>query len=146
MITHCRSESEASSWLWMSGSATFTIVMSSRSMNTPVLRGARYLHVLVPCPLGWSAAPADTIRVARMATQSGLFPVFEAEHGEVTSVSRIRRRVPVEEYLSLQGRFAHLFGAHPRPDLVARIQAGADLTIERFGLLPEDDRPDRESD
>src|SRR6478672_3099245 len=35
-MTHCRSDSEASSWLWMSGSATFTIVMSSSSMNTPV--------------------------------------------------------------------------------------------------------------
>ncbi len=84
------------------------------------MRGARYLHVLVPCPLGWGSASEDTIRLARLATQSGLFPVFEAEHGTVTDVTRIRRRVPVDEYLSLQGRFAHLFGDHPRPDVVAR--------------------------
>ena len=51
------------------------------------LRGARYLHVLVPCPLGWGSAPADTIRLARLAQRSGLFPVFEAEHGEVTSIA-----------------------------------------------------------
>ena len=98
-------------------------------------RGARYLHVLVPCPLGWRSASKDTIRVARLATESGIFPVFQAEHGQVTSVSRIRRQVPVEEYLTLQGRFAHLFGETPQPDVVARIQAGADRNIEKFGLL-----------
>jgi pyruvate ferredoxin oxidoreductase beta subunit len=104
------------------------------------MRGARYLHVFVPCPLGWGSASRDTIRLARLAKETGIFPVFEAEHGEVTSVSRIRRRVPVEEYLTLQRRFAHLFGDHARPDVVARIQAGADRNIQRFGLLagPDD--------
>ncbi|HEX6328750.1 MAG TPA: thiamine pyrophosphate-dependent enzyme [Jiangellaceae bacterium] len=99
------------------------------------LRGARYLHVLVPCPLGWGSAASDTIRLARLAKESGLFPVFEAERGEVTSVSKIRRRVPVEEYLRLQRRYAHLFGSSPRPDVIARLQAVADRNIERFGLL-----------
>ncbi|HEX6234736.1 MAG TPA: thiamine pyrophosphate-dependent enzyme [Jiangellaceae bacterium] len=99
------------------------------------LRGARYLHVLVPCPLGWGSAASDTIRLARLAKESGLFPVFEAERGEVTSVSKIRRRVPVEEYLRIQRRYAHLFGSSPRPDVVARLQSAADRNIERFGLL-----------
>jgi pyruvate ferredoxin oxidoreductase beta subunit len=100
-------------------------------------RGARYLHVLVPCPLGWGSAARDTIRVARLAKESGLFPVFEAENGEVVSVSPIRTRVPVEEYLKLQGRYAHLFGTSPRPDVVAEIQAIADRNIRRFGLLAQ---------
>jgi pyruvate ferredoxin oxidoreductase beta subunit len=89
----------------------------------------------VPCPLGWGSAASDTIRLARLAKESGLFPVFEAERGEVTGVSKIRRRVPVEEYLRLQRRYAHLFGSSPRPDVVARLQAVADRNIERFGLL-----------
>ncbi|KRF32376.1 thiamine pyrophosphate-dependent enzyme [Nocardioides sp. Soil805] len=101
--------------------------------------GARYLHVFVPCPLGWRAAAADTIKLARLAKESGVFPVFEAEHGEVTEVSRIRRQVPVEEYLRPQGRYAHLFGDPGRPDVVARIQARADRNIARFGLLGEGD-------
>ena len=42
-------------------------------------RGARYVHVLVPCPLGWGAAAKDTILIARLAKETGLFPVFEAE-------------------------------------------------------------------
>ena len=105
------------------------------------LRGARYLHVLVPCPLGWGSASEDTIKVARLAKETGMFPVFEAEHGQVTSVSKIRRQRPVEEYLRLQRRFAHLFAEPRRDDVIARIQARADRNIERFGLLP-DDSPD----
>jgi pyruvate ferredoxin oxidoreductase beta subunit len=99
------------------------------------IRGARYLHVLVPCPLGWGSASDETIHIARLAKESGLFPVFEAEDGVVRSVSTIRRPVPVEEYLSLQRRFAHLFGAHPRRDIIARIQSMADENIVRYGLL-----------
>ena len=101
------------------------------------MRGARYLHMLVPCPLGWGTDPCDTVAVARLATRCGLFPLYEAEYGEVTSVTPIRRRVPVEEYLRRQGRFAHLFGEHPRPDLVARLAAVAESTIAEYGLLPE---------
>jgi pyruvate ferredoxin oxidoreductase beta subunit len=99
------------------------------------LHGARYLHVLVTCPLGWGSASHDSIRIARLAKETGLFPVFEAEDGDVTSVSTIRRPVPVEEYLRPQKRFAHLFQPEPRTALIARIQARADRNIERFGLL-----------
>jgi len=99
------------------------------------LHGARYIHVFVPCPLGWGAASHDTIRLARLAKESGFFPVFEAQHGEVSRVSKIRRRVPVEEYLRPQKRFAHLFSPQPRTQDIARLQALADANIESFGLL-----------
>ena len=99
------------------------------------IHGARYLHILVPCPLGWGAASQDTIKLARLARETGLFPVFEATHGEVTAVTKIRYRVPVEEYLQPQKRFAHLFGAKAQPQVLQRIQAQADRNIKRFGLL-----------
>ena len=98
-------------------------------------RGARYLHLLVTCPLGWGCASSASIQVARLAKETGLFPVFEAEGGSVTSVSKIRRHVPVEDYLRPQKRFAHLFKDPPRTDVVERIQAIADRNIARFGLL-----------
>ncbi len=101
------------------------------------LRGARYLHILVPCPLGWGSASHDTIRLARLARETGLFPVFEARDGEVTAVTKIRHRVPVEEYLQPQRRFAHLFSGAGRPDVVALIQAEADRNIRRFKLIEE---------
>jgi pyruvate ferredoxin oxidoreductase beta subunit len=106
-------------------------------------RGARYLHVFVPCPLGWGSASRDTIRLARLVKETGLFPVFEAEHGEVVGVSKIRRRVPVEEYLKLQRRFAHLFHPERRDDVIARLQAMADRNVERFGLLADPEEAER---
>ncbi len=105
-------------------------------------RGARYIHIFVPCPLGWGAAPKDTILIARLVKETGLFPVFEAENGEVVSVSKIRRKVPVEEYMKLQRRYAHLFGDRPRTDVIERIQADADRNIRRFGLLDDQDPDD----
>ncbi len=99
------------------------------------MHGARYLHVLVPCPLGWGAASHDTLRLARLAQQSGLFPVFEAEQGVVTAVAKIRRRVPVVEYLQPQKRFAHLFAPQRRDDVIARLQAQADRNIREYRLI-----------
>ncbi len=99
------------------------------------MHGARYLHVLVPCPLGWGAASHDTLRLARLAQQSGLFPVFEAEQGVVTAVSKIRRRVPVVDYLQPQKRFAHLFAPQRRDDVIAQLQAQADRNIREYRLI-----------
>ena len=99
------------------------------------IEGSRYIHIHVPCPLGWGSAPADTIKIARLAVESGLFPLFEAEHGEITGRTEIRRQVPVEAYLKLQKRFAHLFGNPPDAVRIAAIQAIADRNIKRFGLL-----------
>jgi pyruvate ferredoxin oxidoreductase beta subunit len=102
------------------------------------IHGARYIHILVPCPLGWGAAPHDTVNLARLATESGLFPVFEAEHGEITGRRTIRRRVPVEDYLKRQRRFAHLFKPQVQVEVIARLQELADRNIRRFGLLDEE--------
>jgi pyruvate ferredoxin oxidoreductase beta subunit len=98
-------------------------------------RGARYLHVLVPCPLGWGAKSSDTIKLARLARETALFPVFEAEYGEITRVSKIRELKPVEEYMKLQKRYAHLFGAKADVEALTRIKAIAERNVRIFGLL-----------
>ena len=103
-------------------------------------RGARYLHVFVPCPLGWGSASTrhDPDRPAgqgdRASSRSS-----RPSTARSSRVSKIRRQVPVEEYLRLQRRFAHLFGDPPRTDVIARIQARADRNIRRFGLLDEEE-------
>jgi len=98
------------------------------------IHGARYIHIHVPCPLGWGSRPSDTLKVARLAVESGLFPLFEAEHGEITASLPLRQKVPVEAYLKLQRRFSHLFGEMPDREAIAMIQAIADRNIEKFGL------------
>jgi pyruvate ferredoxin oxidoreductase beta subunit len=114
-------------------------VANLRDLEVKVMRamgisGARYIHIHVPCPLGWGSAPADTIKIARLAVESGLFPLFEAEDGEITARYKLRRRVPVDEYLKLQRRFAHLFGKEPDVHTIASIQAMADRNVRTFGL------------
>jgi pyruvate ferredoxin oxidoreductase beta subunit len=102
------------------------------------LHGARYVHIHVPCPLGWGSEPHDTVRVARLAVETGLFPLFEAEHGQVTERTSIRQLKPVEEYLRLQRRFAHLFKPGADPQWISAIQGIANRNIKEFGLLPEE--------
>jgi pyruvate ferredoxin oxidoreductase beta subunit len=99
------------------------------------IRGARYIHILVPCPLGWGSQSSETIKLARLAKETGLFPVFEAEYGEVKAVLPIRRQLPVEEYLKPQKRYAHLFGKQPDIATLTQLQALADRNIRRYGLL-----------
>jgi len=99
------------------------------------IHGARYIHIFVPCPLGWGSAPEDTIKIARLAVETGLFPLFEAQDGEVTASTPIRHKVPVTEYLKLQKRYAHLFGKAPDVGRIAQIQAMADRNIDEFGLV-----------
>ena len=121
--------------------ATATIAdlrdLEAKVQHAMSLRGARYIHILVTCPLGWGSASSDSIRIARLATETGIFPVFEGEHGELTSATKIRHCVPVEESLKLQRRYAHLFSPVRRDDVIARIQARADRNIKRFGLLDQ---------
>lgn len=99
------------------------------------IHGARYIHIHVPCPLGWGSESGDTIRIARLAVETGLFPLFEAEFGTVTDRTHIRRLTPVNEYLKLQKRFAHLFAPTADEGTIAAIQKIADRNIQEFGLL-----------
>ena len=98
-------------------------------------RGARYIHVFVSCPLGWGHASEASVQMARLAKETGIFPVFEAEDGAVTSVSKIRRPRPVEDYLKPQRRFAHLFSPKVDTAAIRRIQDIADRNIRKYGLL-----------
>ncbi len=97
--------------------------------------GARYIHIFVPCPLGWRSDPAHTIKIARLAHESGLFPLFEAVSGKLTDVTPIRRKVPVQDYLKLQGRFKHLFGNPKGAKTITAIQKIADDNIARYDLI-----------
>ncbi len=107
----------------------------TKAMN---IRGARYIEIFVPCPLGWGSIPGDTIKVARLAVESGMYPLLEGAYGEITAVTKIRRQVPVADYLRLQKRFAHVL----KPDnahQLAQLQAIADRNIKRFDLISGED-------
>jgi pyruvate ferredoxin oxidoreductase beta subunit len=98
------------------------------------MEGAKYLHVLCPCPLGWGYPGELTVHISRLARDTGLFPVLEIEDGRQPKARKIPVKVPVEEYLKLQGRFKHLFAAGRASEQVAVIQEIADRNIERYNL------------
>jgi len=98
------------------------------------IEGPKYIHVLAPCPLGWGHHGELTVEVCRLAKDTGLFPVYEIVDGKITNVRKIPVKLPVEEYLKVQGRFKHLFKRGVPSDEVAEIQEIANQNIERFNL------------
>lgn len=98
-------------------------------------RGPRFLHFLMPCPLGWRFPAEKTIKISKLAVQTGIFPLFEMEDGVVTKVTPIGKKTPVEEYLKLQGRFRHLFATDAGKNELGAIQKLADKNIEKYNLI-----------
>jgi pyruvate ferredoxin oxidoreductase beta subunit len=98
------------------------------------IEGPKYIHILAPCPLGWGHHGELTVQVCRLAKDTGLFPIYEIVNGKLTNVRKIPVKVPVEEYLKLQGRFKHLFKRGVPSAEVAEIQEIANQNIERFNL------------
>jgi pyruvate ferredoxin oxidoreductase beta subunit len=96
--------------------------------------GPKYIHILAPCPLGWGHHGELTVQICRLAKDTGLFPIYEIIDGKITNVRKIPVKVPVEEYLKLQGRFSHLFKKGGSKEVIAEIQQIANQNIERFNL------------
>lgn len=72
------------------------------------VRGPAYIHVLSVCPTGWRMPSDLTIRVGRLAVETGIFPLYEVDNGRYKLSVDFPQLRPVEEYLKLQGRFRHL--------------------------------------
>ncbi len=99
--------------------------------------GPRYIQIDTTCPSVWGFGSDQTLEVARLGVNTGLVPLFEMEEGKVTKVRKIKKQLPVEEYLKSQKRFRHMVAGEGKPDEIAAIQALADENMERFGLLKE---------
>jgi len=74
------------------------------------IEGPAYLHILVPCPTGWRHGGDVTVEIGQLAVQTGIFPLYEIEHGRYTLNADPPKLKPIEEYLKLQGRYRHLTG------------------------------------
>lgn len=97
------------------------------------IKGPKYIQVHVPCPLGWRHETGLTIQVAKLAVETGLYPLVEYENGVITARRTIIPK-PVEEYLKLQGRFKHLL---KNPEEIKKVQDIADKNISKYGLKVE---------
>ena len=98
------------------------------------IKGPKYIQIHVPCPLGWRHEPRLTYKIARLAVETGLYPLFEYENGVLISVRKIPA-LPVEEYLKLQARFKHVLS---NPEELKKIQEVANNNIKRYNLFAEE--------
>ncbi|MEM0160439.1 MAG: thiamine pyrophosphate-dependent enzyme [Thermoplasmata archaeon] len=90
------------------------------------IKGPRFIHSISSCTTGWRHDPSKTIEIMRLATDTGIFPLYEIENGEIENLKLTyipKQRKPVEEYLKPQGRFRHLFN---NPQYIKEIQEMVD--------------------
>jgi pyruvate ferredoxin oxidoreductase beta subunit len=72
------------------------------------IEGPAYVHILSVCPTGWRTAPELSIRLGRLAVETGIFPLYEVERGQYRLSIDFPKLKPIKEYVKLQGRFRHL--------------------------------------
>ncbi len=72
------------------------------------IRGPTFIHILAPCIPGWKTDPKNTVTIGDLAVNTGVQPLYEIKNGVLKFTKKIAKRVPVKEYLRLQGRFKHL--------------------------------------
>jgi pyruvate ferredoxin oxidoreductase beta subunit len=70
--------------------------------------GPAVVHVIAPCPLGWRSNPTETVKLAKMAVQTGIFPIYEVKDGIYKMSLKPGKLLPIEKYFELQRRFRHL--------------------------------------
>jgi len=69
-----------------------------------------FIQCINPCPMSWKTHPSMTVEVCKRAVTSGIWPLWEYERGTFRRTIVPKKLTPVEDYLSLQGRFNHLTG------------------------------------
>jgi len=72
------------------------------------MKGSRFLHIYASCPTGWRIPSEMSVKIARMAVQTNIFPLYEVEDGLRYTINYKPREYLVREYFRLQGRFRHL--------------------------------------
>ena len=96
------------------------------------IKGPKVVHVFTPCTPGWGIDSSKSMEVARLAVKTGVWVNYEVENGEFRVTTPVPSRLPVVEYLKLQGRFEHVL---KDPKLIIEIQKRVDSYVERINKL-----------
>jgi pyruvate ferredoxin oxidoreductase beta subunit len=91
------------------------------------IEGPAYVHILSVCPTGWRTAPELSIRLGRLAVETGIFPLYEVERGQYHLSIDFPKLKPIKEYIKLQGRFRHL-----TEEMIEVIQKRVDKEYEQL--------------
>jgi pyruvate ferredoxin oxidoreductase beta subunit len=93
------------------------------------IEGPAYIHVYSVCPTGWRSAPELSVQLGRLAVETGIFPLYEIDHGRYKLSMEFSPLRPITEYTKLQGRFRHLTA-----DVLQQIQ---DKVVQKYEELRE---------
>ena len=77
-----------------------------KAIYTP---GAAFLNVLSPCPRGWRYPAEDLAMITKLAVDTCVWPMFEVVEGEYHLTYEPKKKLPVTEFMKVQGRFKHCF-------------------------------------
>jgi pyruvate ferredoxin oxidoreductase beta subunit len=107
-------------------SAAFPLDFYDKVKKATTISGPKYIHVHTPCPPGWGFESRFTIKVGKLAVETGLFDLYEIENGTFRLTGPSQRilekeRRPVTDYFATQGRFKSLDA-----ELVKKIQQQVD--------------------
>jgi pyruvate ferredoxin oxidoreductase beta subunit len=92
-------------------SPAYPIDLYDKFVKAKRIVGTRYMQIHVPCPPGWGYAPRDTVKIARLAIETGIFVLFEMENGKFRFTGRSKslaekgNRLPLINYIERQDRF-----------------------------------------
>jgi len=117
--------------------SAYPLDLFTKIEKAKTIRGAKYIHILTPCPPGWGYDPRYTVKVGKLAVETGMYDLYEIENGEfkLTGASRKlldkRKLLPVEAYLKMQTRFKTMRGEHIK-QVQDRINKRWDAYFERF--------------
>ena len=100
--------------------------LSRKLATAKTLKGPRMILAMAPCPVGWNYDPRETVKIGQLAVRTGIWPLKEYRDGRTEHTRVPHPRLPVEDYLSTQGRFRHLFEPARDEARIAEIQAGVD--------------------
>jgi pyruvate ferredoxin oxidoreductase beta subunit len=116
-------------------SIAYLMDLQKKVKKAMTYHGSRYIQVDTPCPSVWGFPSDMTLEVGRLGARSGLVPIFEMEQGKITNVRKIKKKIPVIDYLKTQKRFKHLTDNNLAKNELLRIQNKADSNIAKYGLM-----------
>ncbi|MGE4291609.1 MAG: pyruvate synthase subunit PorB [Desulfovibrio sp.] len=70
--------------------------------------GPAYIHIYAVCPTGWGIKGETGIEIAKLATETNSFPLYEVVGGRFNFTKQIKKPKPILDYLKPQRRFRHL--------------------------------------
>lgn len=82
--------------------------LTAKVQRAREIKGTRFIHVLSPCPTGWKMAEHMSPKAAVAAVETNIFPLYEIVDGLDYRITYTPKGLPVETYLSFQGRYRHL--------------------------------------